>query len=389
MKKLALTALCLLSGLLAYAQSKGQADLSLNTIAIDAGHGGKDAGTISSDRKTYEKAVTLEIAKKFAEKVQEAYPKMNVVLTRSRDEFVPLNLRAKKASNAGAQLFISIHINASAKGKGPNGFSAFILGTSDRYNSYDVNMEVCKRENSVIYLEEDYSTKYKDLDESSPESQIFLKLMQNAFREQSLSFAETVCHKMSADGPFRKDLGVLQGNFQVLREASMPAVLLEFGFMSNDEDLKCLRNDSDIDKIISSMLEAFIEYKKAYDQSVSIGGEVEEPVKSAPKASQSTEKKSTDAAEKSPAPEIPDAPSAEAGIYYGTQVLASSKSMDRKDRFFMGYEMKAVRTGTLYKYILCPESDLAKAKEKYKSVKDSFPDSFLVKVENGEVSRLR
>lgn len=388
MKKLALTALCLISGLISFAQNKGQADLSLNTIAIDAGHGGKDAGTISSDRKTYEKAVTLEIAKKFAEKVQEAYPKMNVVLTRNRDEFVPLNLRAKKASNAGAQLFISIHINASAKGKGPNGFSAFILGTSDRYNSYDVNMEVCKRENSVIYLEEDYSTKYKDLDESSPESQIFLKLMQNAFREQSLSFAETVCRKMSSDGPFRKDLGVLQGNFQVLREASMPAVLLEFGFMSNDEDLKCLRSDSDIDRIVSNMLDAFIDYKRAYDQSVSIG-KADEPVKPVVKAEPASEKKPADTTGKDPDREKKEVPSLESETYYGTQVLASSKKMDPKDRFFRGYEMKAVMSGNLFKYILCPETDLAKAKEKHREVKDSFPDSFLVKVEKGEILRLK
>lgn len=370
MKKLVLTAFCLLLGITSVAQKKGPADLSLNTIAIDAGHGGKDAGTISFDKKTYEKAVTLDIARKFAEKVQETYPKMNVVMTRSRDEFVPLNMRARKASNAGAQLFISIHINASARGKSANGFSAFILGTSDRYNSYDVNMEVCKRENSVIYLEEDYSTKYRDLDGSSPESQIFLKLMQNAFREQSLSFAETVCKKMSAGGPFRKDLGVLQGNFQVLREASMPAVLLEFGFMSNDEDLKCLRNQSDMDKIVSSMLDAFVEYKKAYDQSVRIG-EGEEPEAAQPAGT-----------EKSGQP-------ANSEVYYGTQVLASSRKMSGDDRYFKGFDMKAALSGTLYKYILCPETDLAKAREKYKSVKESFPDSFLVKVENGVVTRIK
>jgi len=382
MKKLVLTAFCLLFCMISNAQNKTQTDLSLNTIAIDAGHGGKDAGTISKDRKTYEKAVNLTIATKFAEKVQEAYPKMKIVMTRSKDEFVPLNLRAKKATNAGAQLFISIHINATAKGSTANGFSAFILGTSDRYNSYDINMEVCKRENSVIYLEDDYSTNYKDLDGSSPESQIFLKLMQNAFREQSLAFAENVCSKMAAKGPFKKDLGVLQGNFQVLREASMPAVLLEFGFMSNDSDLRCLRNDADIDKMVDNLVEAFKAYKKSYDQSVRMGDKEaeKETAKPAPKQ----EVKETPAKEPQP-----EAKPASTEKFYGTQVLASSKKMSASDKFFKGFEMKAVSSGTLFKYILCPTDNLSKAREKHGEIKKSFPDSFLVKVENGEITRVK
>lgn len=388
MKKLVLTTLCLLLGLMSSAQTKGQADLSLNTIAIDAGHGGKDIGSVSADKKTYEKTLTLKISQKFAEKVRAEYPKMKVVMTRDKDEFIPLNLRAKKASNAGAQLFISIHINAVAN-KSANGFSAWLLGQSKKnYDSYGVNMEVCKRENSVIYLEDDYSTKYKDLDGTSPESQIFLKLMQNAFREQSLSFAENVCEKMAAKGPFAKDLGVLQDNFQVLREASMPAVLLEFGFLTNEGDLKHLRNEADIDKMVDNLFEAFKAYKKSYDQSVRIGDKEEaKPAETKP-AEAAPEKKAEPVAAATDKKDAPT-PSAASEVYYGTQVLASSKKMAAGDKFFKGYEMKAVPSGTLFKYVLCPTDDLAKAKEKHREIKNSFPDSFVVKIENGEVSRLR
>lgn len=391
MKKLVLTAFCLISGLLSYAQSKGQPDLSLNTIAIDPGHGGKDIGATSPDKKTYEKTLTLKISKKFAEKVSEAYPKMNVVMTRDKDEFIPLNLRARKATDAGAQLFISVHINAVAN-RSASGFSAWLLGQSKKnYDSYGVNMEVCKRENSVIYLEDDYSTKYKDLDESSPESQIFLKLMQNAFREQSLLFAENVCAKMAANGPFSKDLGVLQDNFQVLREASMPAVLLEFGFITNEGDLKQLRNDEAIETIADNLFEAFKAYKKSYDQSVRIGDKEVPAEEAKPVKSESPQPKNAE----SPAPKketAPTAAKAEApaatGTFYGTQVLASSKKMSASDRYFKGYDMKAVSSGTLYKYILCPTEDISKARENHREIKKSFPDSFVVKVVNGEISRV-
>lgn len=395
MKNLFLTALCIFAGLVSYAQNKKSADLSLNVIAIDAGHGGKDVGTVSQDKKTYEKTITLSLAQKFSKRIREEYPAMKVVMTRDKDEFIELNRRAKIATNAGAQLFISIHVNATAKGKTANGFSAYILGTSDRYNSYDVNMEVCKRENSVIQLEDDYTNKYKDLDDSSPESQIFLKLMQNAFREQSLAFAEACCNKMAAKGPFKKDMGVLQGNFAVLRQASMPAVLLEFGYMTNDNDLATLRNSDDIDRMVENMVSAFKEYKNSYDQSVRLGGESAAPAETTkpeakPAQPAAETKKPAEAGEKKTA-ETPAASGAKAEgeTFYGLQVLASSKKMSASDKFFRGHEMKAVPSGSLYKYILCPDSDLPKAREKAKQLKTQFPDAFLVKVENGEISRVK
>lgn len=360
------------------------ADLSLRTIVIDAGHGGKDAGTISSDKKTYEKTLTLDLSKRFAEKVREAYPEMKVVLTRSRDEFVPLNTRARIASDAEAQLFISIHINASARSKTVNGFSAYILGPSQKskYDSYEVNMEVCKRENSVIYLEDDYSTKYKGYDDS-PESQILLQLMQNAFREQSLSFAETVSAGMDG-GPFARNWGVMQGNFAVLRQASMPAVLLEFGYMTNPDDLSKLRDAGKIDMILDNLFSAFSIYKEQYDKSVSLGTEKAEPRSEVPESRSAV----TSPAKEQSKPDKGGIEGNSGGsVKYGTQVLASSKRMSAADKFFKGMEVEAVPSGSLFKYVLCPSDDIAKASQDYIKVKKLFPDSFFVKISDGAVTR--
>ena len=351
------------------ALSKNSADLRLHTVVIDPGHGGKDPGTMSADKKTMEKTLALKISRMFAARIREAYPEMKVVMTRDKDAFIPLNTRAKIASDADAQLFISIHINAVAR-KSVNGFTAYILGPSSKsnYDSYEVNMEVCKRENSVIYLEDD-TTAYKDYDES-PESQILLQLMQNAFREQSLAFAESVSKHMGKN-PFKKNWGVMQGNFAVLRRASMPAVLLEFGFMTNADDLAILRSDEKIRIMVDRLFAAFAEYKADYDKSVAIA----EPA--APKAEQKPEGEGKPASESV-------SPSA---VHYGTQVLASSKKMAPGDKFFKGFETEAVRVGSLYKYIAGPDEDLGKARANYARIKKVFPDAFFVKVEDGQITR--
>lgn len=377
-----LSALCLLAVLLtsvpAGAQGKAAPDLTLKTIVIDPGHGGKDAGTTSADKKTYEKTLALRISRLFADRVREAYPGMKVILTRDKDVFIPLNTRAKKASDADAQLFISVHINASARSKSINGFSAYILGPSNKsnYDSYEVNMDVCKRENSVIYLEDDYSTTYKDYDDS-PESQILLQLMQNAFREQSLAFAETVSAHMEK-GPFKKNWGVMQGNFAVLRRASMPAVLLEFGFMTNPEDLARLRSDEKIGQIVDNLFKAFAEYKASYDRSVAL-----EKEKPAPETAPVKEEKSA----ASPAPVSSEQTDRNADVLYGTQIMAGSRKIPAGDPCFKGFKTISVKAGNLYKYIALPDENKDQAKAGYGRVKKVFPDAFFVKVENGVISR--
>ena len=121
-------------------------DLKLSTVVIDAGHGGKDAGAVSKDKKTYEKNLTLDIATRLSTLIRNAYPDVNVVMTRTNDQFVGLNERAVAANKAGANIFISIHINSSVNTT-PNGYSVHILGQSSDKNRdlFAYNMDVCKQ----------------------------------------------------------------------------------------------------------------------------------------------------------------------------------------------------------------------------------------------------
>ena len=141
-------------------ESGSKAPMSLKTVVIDPGHGGKDAGCISRDKKTYEKNIVLDVSKRLAEKISSAYPDVAVLMTRNNDTFVELENRAVVANKAGADLFISIHVNAVEKGTTANGYSIHCLGQSRIKGNdlYSKNLDLVKRENSVIMLEEGYET---------------------------------------------------------------------------------------------------------------------------------------------------------------------------------------------------------------------------------------
>ena len=171
---------------------KKTADMRLKTVVIDPGHGGKDAGCISRDKKTYEKTITLDIGKRLAQKIAAEYPDVEVKMTRTEDVFVELENRAVFANKAGADLFISIHVNSVERGTAANGYSIHCLGQSARKGNdlYSKNLDLVKRENSVIMLEDNYETTYQGFDPSDPQSSIIFSLMQNAHLGNSLSFAE-------------------------------------------------------------------------------------------------------------------------------------------------------------------------------------------------------
>ena len=217
------------------APAAGQDKLSLSTVVIDPGHGGHDSGCISPDKKTYEKNLTLAISKLFAEKIRKNYPDVKVILTRSDDRYVTLSGRADIANNAGADLFVSIHINAQAKGNSASGYSIHCLGQSSKQGNDLFG------KNSVILLEDDYQTKYQGFDPSDPQSYIFFSLMQNAHLEHSLIFAEDVADAMKG-GPITRSRGVSQDPFWVLWRTAMPAVLVEVGFITNPDDLTVMRS---------------------------------------------------------------------------------------------------------------------------------------------------
>ena len=350
----------------------GQADavLKLRTVVIDAGHGGKDAGCVSRDKKTYEKTIALDIAQRLNQKIAAAYPEVTVKMTRNSDRFVELENRAQIANKAGANLFISIHVNSVDK-TSPHGFSIHCLGQSAKEGNdlFSKNLDLVKRENAVIMLEDDYKTRYQGFSPNDPQSYIIFSLMQNAHLRESLSFAEDVAGEL-AKGPISHNRGVSQDPFWVLWRTAMPAVLIEVGFMSNAGDLEVLRTERGRDGIAEGIFKAFCTFKSRYDGSTA-----------SPEAP---------AAEEKPAPASPSPqPVVANGIQYGVQVLATGKELAPDDPFFQGYPFTVVKAGKLNKYILCPSASLAEAKKMYPQIQKKYPDCYLVKIQNGVSSPVR
>ena len=344
----------------------------LKTVCIDAGHGGHDPGCISADRKTREKDLTLSIAQKLAAEIRKGHPGVKVVMTRNSDTYVTLNGRADIANKANADLFISIHINAAAN-KSASGFSVHCLGQSSvkGRDLFSNNMEIVKRENSVILLEEDYSSKYQGFDPNDPESFIFFNLMQNAHLEQSLLFADDVATALK-NGPVRKNRGISQDPFLVLWRTAMPAVLVECGFMSNASDLANMKTEENQKKIAHQLYNAFTSFKKKYD--ASIGG------KATAESTPAVTKEESVPEEKTADPETQG--------QFGVQVLASGRKMKANDSFFKGYEAVAVWTGKLYKYVIGVKPTEKEAREEAKKIKKNFPDGFLVRIEGEDTVRI-
>lgn len=351
----------------------------LSTVVIDAGHGGKDAGCVSADNKTYEKTITLEIAKTLSSKITAAYPDVKVILTRSKDEYVTLDNRAEKANKADADLFISIHINATTRNS-PNGYSVHILGQSSNKNRdlFAYNMDVCKRENSVVMLEDDYSTKYQDFDPSDPESYIFMVLMQNSHLEQSLRFAQIIQENLKS-GPIKADRGIWQDPFYVLWKTAMPSVLVELGFMSNPSDLSVLRQKSKRDELAERLFLAFKEYKEIYDGSIKNVQPAAKPAPAAP----------SPAAKPAPAVSPSQHQLQPAKTRYGIQILASSRIIDPQSSLFMGYHVLRINSGKLYKYFISVTDSEDQARKNLPEIRKKYPDAFMVRIEGDNVTRIK
>ena len=246
------------------------ATLGLHTVVIDPGHGGKDTGAVSKDKKTYEKTLVLDISRRLGQMIDEAYPDVTVYYTRTTDKFIPLQTRADIANDRKADLFISVHINANNK-TAPSGHSVHVLGESSipGRDLQSGNLDVCKRENSVITLEDDYKTAYQDFDPDDDASYFFMTLIQSAYYEQSVYFASLVEDEL-VRGPIKVKRGVEQNPFYVLWKTAMPSVLLELGFITNEADLALLRSENGRQQIASRVFDAFRKYKKAYDDSMKI-----------------------------------------------------------------------------------------------------------------------
>ncbi|MBA3648666.1 MAG: N-acetylmuramoyl-L-alanine amidase [Chitinophagales bacterium] len=224
----------------------------IKTIVLDAGHGGHDSGCRGAHSN--EKDVTLAIVLKLGALVHKVYPNVKVIYTRSTDEFIELYERANIANRNNADLFVSIHCNAN-RNTAAFGTETWLMGL---HKSVD-NLEVSKRENDVILLENDYQQNYDGFDPNSPEGFIILTMNQNAHLQQSIDIASKVEDEFRKDG--RVIRGVKQAGFLVLWRTTMPSILVETGFLTNRTEENYLTSQDGQNKIARSVLKAIGDYK--------------------------------------------------------------------------------------------------------------------------------
>jgi N-acetylmuramoyl-L-alanine amidase len=250
----------------------GKKDDSLvSVVVIDPGHGGKDLGTVGG--KVEEKDVVLDIALKLGNFIENNFPDVEVIYTRKTDVFIPVYQRAAIANQADADLFISIHANA-IDYKYVQGTETFVLG---QHRSED-NLQVAKKENAVILLEDDYIRTYEGFDPNSAESYIMFELVQDEYKEQSISLANAIQNEFRLHAR-RKDRSVKEAGFLVLRQISMPGVLVETGFLSNPSERNYLNSEKGRKQIALAIFRAFTDYKSDVEQKSSFHliSDVEKP----------------------------------------------------------------------------------------------------------------
>jgi N-acetylmuramoyl-L-alanine amidase len=239
----------------------------LRTVVIDAGHGGHDTGCLGSDSR--EKEVALRIALKLGKLIEANCPDVKVIYTRKTDVFIPLIERANIANRAKADLFICIHLNSGPKAA--YGAETFVMGL----HKSDDNLNVAKRENAAILLEDNYQKNYDGFDPNSPEANIIFSLYQNQFMTQSLSFAAKI-QKQFKDNSKRYSRGVKQAGFLVLYKTAMPSVLIENGFLTNDNDQRFLSSDAGQASMASSIYRAFKSYKSELETGIVSNDKIED-----------------------------------------------------------------------------------------------------------------
>lgn len=390
------------------------------TLVIDPGHGGKDAGALGAFSK--EKNINLNVALAFGRLVERNCPDVRVIYTRKTDVFISLNGRAEIANKNKADLFISIHTNSVAKkGNLIRGMETYTLGNG-KSNAKQTNLDVAKRENSVIVMEKDYKLHYEGYDPNSPESNIMFEFIQDKNLSNSVDLAKMI-QKNSCRIANRPNRGVYQDNFLVLRCTSMPACLVELGYISTPAEEKLLNSESYKNNIARGMYNAFIEYKHKYDKKSTVtykkleSQTVEEaPQKAVAQKENNTveqndktvvaqnDKKEDRAEEKkedrkdekkfeeqpktamaSSFVNLPDTATDTAVPVFKIQVLTSSTSLRNGCRQFKGLEnLEMFEEGNIKKYTYGSSADYNEIYRLRKTILDKFPDAFIIAFKNDQ-----
>lgn len=226
------------------------------TIVIDAGHGGKDPGAHGA--YSLEKNIALAIAKKVQLLLNQEMDDVNVIMTRSTDQFIPLNRRSEIANENNANLFISIHCNSSPEGTASThkGILLLVYG----FHRQQEQMEAL-RENASIYIEKDYKKTYADYDQNNPAAFIILNTVMHKYREQSILFGKLL-NKEFVENDGRKSSGVKEQGVLVLAHSAMPAVLVETGYINNPEEEQYLNSETGQNEIANSIVRAVKNYRQ-------------------------------------------------------------------------------------------------------------------------------
>lgn len=364
----------------------------IKTVVIDAGHGGQDPGA-KGPGGTQEKLVALQVGLLLGKKLETAFPDLKVIYTRRTDVFIPLHERASIANRNNADLFISIHCNATTS-RSPYGTETFVLGL---HKSED-NLEVAKRENSVITLESNYEAMYDGFDPKAPETHILLALNQNAFLEQSTLFAQKVQNQYTYNLN-RLNRGVKQAGFAVLYRTTMPSVLTELGFLSNPEEERYLASSKGQEELANALLTAFKEYKNTMETTGVVA------IKAAPVAEESAQKTQPVVVEvKEEAPKKPEISTPQvtnppanpttitppitvsSGIIYRIQIAVRSQPANIQQVPFSHFKnVTFEKQDNLYKYMIGNLSNYSDAQKLLSDAKSKgFNDAFIVVYQQGK-----
>lgn len=353
----------------------GQTDSNTFSVVLDAGHGGKDPG--NSYHGFVEKDIALKTTLKVG-KFLEREKDFKVTYTRKTDEFIELVNRPKIANKIDANLFVSIHCN-SVKNFEPAGTETFVMGLS-RTN---MNMEVAKKENSVILLEDNYKKTYQGFDPSKPENLIGLQIIQEENLYSSISLATTIQENFT-NRLNRKTRGVKQQPLWVLDAAKMPGVLIELGFLSNKEEGEYLNSDEGQTEMARQIANAIIHYKKMYFNEPL----TEEDISAIDKKYKADQKEIADSAMAKPEETVKVEPGQ---VLYKIQLFASSKKKDLYSSDFKGLkDISFTFENNLYRYYYGKSYDLEYTRKMYSEAKNhGFTDAFIVMFADGKASALK
>lgn len=345
-------------------------------VVLDPGHGAHDFGAVRGNYA--EKKIVLDVALKVGELLKKD-KNIDLVYTRKTDVFLELRERTEIANREKADIFVSIHANAVANAPSATGTETYVMGMSKNAS----NLEVAKKENAVITLEENYETHYAGYDPSRPESLIGLTLMQEQFITQSIELASKVQTRFTNDAN-RKNRGVKQAPYLVLHGAFMPSILIEMGFLSNSEEGAYLNSEEGKNEMARSIANAIIDYKKQYHSaSENIPAKEEKQV---PKEEPKKVEKPVEPAKTSSIDASKPAVVTKEGVLFRVQVVASSKNVELNAANFKGLDnITMLKEGTMYKYFYNETTDYNHARKALEVAKNKgYTSAFLVAYKNGK-----